>query len=502
MNTLTRNSGAASTVIQLLKGRLLAIVDKLRSPESTFEIHTKMAVAAVKGTEFAVDASDDESSLAVNEGLVRYIHSTDRKVSELVGTGNQAKLNAREKRIMLSALGREWQFDRQFGKMREEIRIIRELKKENNDGLIQYRIKKKLSKEGNTAETSETQLTLGGKDLKSTENLKNRVQNHLKYRIRKEFRNAARHSWEDLKYLNEEMKADLHLGKTMTDVKGRRVRIEEYVFRPEPDRVDLLSVTLRENRLDYFRAQNTFNKPLPRFIPKDAWNINWDSMPGLYRLKEEFVISNTVDRVRALTVFGYDTYAGSTIISFDEMAVKPPEFNEPFVDQANGKCTLKPYERVLLINGEVKEHTKFIKDHDTNSGTYGEFVWVKMSDDKTYRTALERLSNERMASGTATLTAIGTGYTDINSEINPGSRDLAITHTSFYNDGSWLKLDLYLINDYGIIQKWPETVTGAISLAQDTNVELILNSSDFVNGDIDVVSKILWYTAFNPNRFR
>jgi hypothetical protein len=56
------------TIIQLIRGRVMAIVKKLIEKEE-FTVKTKMAMAAVKGTEFIVDASDD-NKVGVYEGAV------------------------------------------------------------------------------------------------------------------------------------------------------------------------------------------------------------------------------------------------------------------------------------------------------------------------------------------------------------------------------------------------------------------------------------------------
>ena len=63
-----------------------------------------------------------------------------------------------------------------------------------------------------------------------------------------------------------------------------------------------------------------------------------------------------------------------------------------------------------------------------------------------------------------------------------------------------LELKLYLIDDYGNIMTSPENLGDWVSLMLNTNVELQVNSSDFKYGDIDVVSKILWWSALNPKK--
>lgn len=67
IKTLNRKSNN-KTVVELLKGRVIAIVKKLFEKEE-FTVKTKMAMAAVKGTEFIVDASNDDT-VGVYDGAV------------------------------------------------------------------------------------------------------------------------------------------------------------------------------------------------------------------------------------------------------------------------------------------------------------------------------------------------------------------------------------------------------------------------------------------------
>lgn len=57
-----------STIVELFKGRVMAIVKKLFEKEE-FTVKTKMAMAAVKGTEFIVDTAD-EDKVGVYDGAV------------------------------------------------------------------------------------------------------------------------------------------------------------------------------------------------------------------------------------------------------------------------------------------------------------------------------------------------------------------------------------------------------------------------------------------------
>src|SRR6185295_5739837 len=61
----------------------------------------------------------------------------------------------------------------------------------------------------------------------------------------------------------EEIKlAEYQAGKAMIDVFGDRVRLEQYILRPQPDQFKLVVLNERESRFDYFFYQGTFNTTL------------------------------------------------------------------------------------------------------------------------------------------------------------------------------------------------------------------------------------------------
>ena len=526
--TELKRDKSAVTVFNLLKGRLLAVVDKLRDADSTFEIHTKMAVAAVKGTELAIDADDNGASLGVNEGLVAFFaQGNNNRI--MVGKGKESKLNRGALRPSApSDLSSMWKFERRFDSMREEIKVIRQLKQENGDGVIQYMIKKKLQKEGKTEGKAETKLTLGGKDTEDTRKAQARIQKHFKNKLRGEMNSALKHSWEDLRFVNNEMKADLHLGKNMTDVKGRRVRIEEYVFRPAPNQVDLLSITLRDDRVDYLRAMNMFNTPLPKIIPSSAWQKAWVSidMPKFYRLEEKVIISNTIDRVESILRYGYQKaeYGYMLVNSSGSPTYQqsdPYRFAEPEKIPDTNLWKLPEYEKILSINGDIKEHKKFVIERPTIANANIK-SWVKMADDKTFTNdlVLPDKSDIEYAAWLSTGNITGNtsspeeDYLSVSNSFDANAvkfvqltdtpnkllnSDLKWTELKRYNDGSWLKTEMYLINDYGKIQQWNGTIRDFADILKFTNVELNLTSSEFNGQDIDIVSKLLWWTMLNPN---
>ncbi|MFH0773913.1 MAG: hypothetical protein V2A53_00240 [bacterium] len=78
----------------------------------------------------------------------------------------------------------------------------------------------------------------------------------------------------------EGKEADYELGKTVIDVRGNRVRIEEYVTRPDPNTFKYILLNTRENRKDYHSEKYTFKNSLPSDLTQIRPNI-WDNVnPG------------------------------------------------------------------------------------------------------------------------------------------------------------------------------------------------------------------------------
>lgn len=425
---LNRKNDTAKTILNLIFGKIIAIVEKLNQ-DSTFEVHTKMAIAAVKGTEFAVEGNENETFAGVFDGKINFGSFNGNSIE--LEKEKESKIDKNGKTANPSNLTRMRKFEKILNRMREEIKIIRELKNEGKEKVIQWRIKKKLEKEGKTVDESEEKITLGGKDKEDTEKAEERIKGFLKNKIKKELTHLREHAWEDLKWVNGEMKADLNLGKTITDVHGNRIRVEEYIFRPTSKQIDLLSITFRKNRLDYLRAQNIFNTDLPKIIPKEAWLNEWIIEPKIYRIEEKLRLSNTIDYVDA---------------------------NAKYQLYKSGNWKLWSTEETLSINNRLKEK---------KTRAAGTELWINHIP----------------------LPSISSSQYTVNS-----TQDLAWREKRIYNDGSWLELRIYLIDDYGNLQTSPRTLENWLDLIFNTNVELQLLSSDFNDTDlgIDVVSKILW----------
>lgn len=95
--------------------------------------------------------------------------------------------------------------------------------------------------------------------------------------------------------------AEYQEGKTMMDVFGSRVRLEEYVVRPAADTFKLVLLNERENRFDYFYYKGKFNKDLPTDLStalKDMGGKLGSTAPEYYLTEYEQAYSNTQDYVK------------------------------------------------------------------------------------------------------------------------------------------------------------------------------------------------------------
>ncbi len=94
--------------------------------------------------------------------------------------------------------------------------------------------------------------------------------------------------------------AEYEQGKTMVDYFGKRVRIEEYIVRPQSDQFKFVALNERDNRFDYFTWLATFNTDLPADLSvanQSAFGEPWGSEPSYWIKQHDCAASNTVDFV-------------------------------------------------------------------------------------------------------------------------------------------------------------------------------------------------------------
>ncbi len=97
----------------------------------------------------------------------------------------------------------------------------------------------------------------------------------------------------------EEIKlAEYQQGKSLIDVFGNRVQLEEYVMRPAADQFKLVVLNKRESRLDYFFYKGTFNTTLPSDLSLALRQLSGTpDLPSWWLTAYQTGRSNTIDTV-------------------------------------------------------------------------------------------------------------------------------------------------------------------------------------------------------------
>lgn len=88
--------------------------------------------------------------------------------------------------------------------------------------------------------------------------------------------------------------------KVAIDAYGNRVRMEEYVIRPQADQFKYVVLNTREDRFDFGKILFTFNQALPGDLSRATANMTsyaGSSAPEWYLTEMNSVMSNTLDKV-------------------------------------------------------------------------------------------------------------------------------------------------------------------------------------------------------------
>ncbi len=175
---LKREEKDIRTVIEVIKGRIMGVVKKL-SDDEEFVVRTKMAMAAVKGTELIVETGD-EDKIGVYEGKVvvaSYDMDGDEKGKVILGKNQQTVIEKRlkgpEKPRRLSR-----NFIKKYKKIkdiREKIKHIRKLRRSGK--ARKYRLERRLKRIDNVKRMMKSRMktrTLSPKNRKLMEEITKR----------------------------------------------------------------------------------------------------------------------------------------------------------------------------------------------------------------------------------------------------------------------------------------------------------------------------------------
>ena len=229
LNKIQCTEQKQNSSLKLFFGGIKAKVVKL-SQGGSFDVQSPKIIAAVKGTEFALDTTNELTELQVLEGVVA--------ITDL---------------------------------LKEKEFFVRENEKAAfRDGLLENprqmdpseinRIREGFDFSGRAAPGAGARTPgLGGADIEKEVKELRELRNDLA-----ELKDRS--NLEDKQDLLERI-SDVQLGKTTMDMHGYRVRTDNYVLRPEPKMLQMLNITKREGGpnagISSFEINDTFNKNLP-----------------------------------------------------------------------------------------------------------------------------------------------------------------------------------------------------------------------------------------------
>ncbi len=138
------------TIIELITGKLFTSVNKLQGNDK-FEVKTKMAMAAVKGTDFAVDAGDQnnrDSKVGVYGGSVKVsgLDANGKVVNEVIIPENQeTTVGEKDRKASNPYKMREYFLKRktEMFDMRNRVKYMRELKRTGRLRQYQQQVRQK-----------------------------------------------------------------------------------------------------------------------------------------------------------------------------------------------------------------------------------------------------------------------------------------------------------------------------------------------------------------------
>jgi len=242
------------TKINLEKGRVRAKVSKMKEGEF-FNINTPVAVASIRGTDLGVEYKDGVTSVEVYEGEVE-VKEFQTGQSVYVKEGEQTNVLTNNAPAQPSPIPQE-----------------------NLDKKIQEDIQTQNEEKGQEVLTES--------------------QKEIFYQISQE---------EILSQASDEIKsAEYQLGKTIIDAYGKRVRMEEYIIRPQENQFKYVVLNTREDRFDFGKMLFTFNNKLPldlREATKYMFYYNGNKKPDLYLTGVDTIMSNTIDQVNEIASGG------------------------------------------------------------------------------------------------------------------------------------------------------------------------------------------------------
>ncbi|MBI5209463.1 MAG: FecR domain-containing protein [Elusimicrobia bacterium] len=266
--------------------------------------------------------------------------------------------------------------------------------------------------------------------------------------------------------------AEYQQGKALTDVFGNRVRLEEYIVRPQSDQFKLVVLNERKDRFDYFYYLGTFNKALPRDLSTALRQLGGGvgTAPEYFLKSFETGRSNTKDSMVELGIDGHQVNVNDNGTIADDVRYFYNAATDSF-DDVTGQAVFQTlFDKYgFYVNGKLKYGWT-----GANLASYANATAATNNDPITGAALAQALPNR-----TVNLT-----WPDVNNQHQ-------VIYES-YDDGTFTKWDNYIIDNDGkiaTVADFQGVRTGAAFKEKllNFNYEQVITSSEFGGRKIDLV---------------
>jgi hypothetical protein len=325
------------------------------------------------------------------------------------------------------------------------------------------------------------------------------------YAVRQErARDSARKAIEDNR--NRELKvAQAQLGQDVVDAYGVRVRLEEYLIRPNVDSFEVLFLSSRQGSFNWGHLVETFNAPLPTDLSQVPAIVAGGIMspsataPANWLKSYDFYATNTIDADDEKITFGAPTqinFAGfnngiTNLLWYPSSIDYTQTLSGPGVP---GGSRIQ-FEQQMDYGATFTGLITWAQSVQVTPGATGLPVPILVTTlDPTSVASVNNLQNGgTIVYGGPTWVA-GTGpnlYNEVANNTSTtypnGTNKADILETTLYPDGSSVSVQKFLVSDSGQLLDFGSASDSLFTQNNDYNLELTIGSNLFQGRSIDVL---------------
>lgn len=319
-------------------------------------------------------------------------------------------------------------------------------------------------------------------------------------------RDATRTMLEDLR--NRELKAnEAQLGKDVVDAFGRRVRLEEYLLRPDTKSFEILFLSHRADRFDWGHFIQTFHAAIPDDLSQVpaivASGMMASNQPTNWLKTYEFYATNTVDADKEVMKFGdpaqinFAGYNGGVAkllwypasIDFTQTLTGPGvpggARDQFFQHQDYGATNAGLFTFSQSVQPTAGVNTALT---DVNGNAIAGNIMIAKVVDPADANPLH--ANSPMnANGGNTIAFNATLYNNTNTVFTTpsGAASADLRGVTTYADGSTLSVEKFLVSNDGKILDFSNPNSDIFNKDGTYNLEINIGSNMFQGRDIDVL---------------